>query len=502
MRYALISVSDKSRLLEFARELNTLGFKIIASLGTQKILKEGGIESISVAEITGTPEILSGRVKTMHPKILGGILADRSNKTHLNELKELSIPPIDIVICNLYPFETAPGIENIDIGGVSLLRAAAKNYKWVTAVTNPNQYNRVIAELKANGEISENTRLEFAKKVFRLTSVFDSQVASFIGDTGINLTYEKVTDLRYGENPHQTASLYKTGGFGSPDPNSLISVVNARQIQGKELSFNNIYDLNTALLIIKSFPSPCACILKHANPCGVGISEGVLDAYKKAYATDPVSSFGGIVGVNREVTAELANEITNTFIEAMIAPSYTDEAKEIVKKKKNMRVLQLPLNGKLSQKSLRWIEGGLLLQDNDVLPDNEADWEVVTKREPTPAELSASKFAFKVVRFIKSNAICIATQDRTVGIGAGQPNRIGALEIALSNMKRFNLSSEETALASDGFFPFRDSIDLAHKAGIKCIIQPGGSIRDNEVINACDEYRIAMIFTHRRHFTH
>jgi len=496
MKYALISVSDKSGLLEFARGLSKLRFTLIASSGTLKSLKDGGISAISVESITTFPEILGGRVKTMHPKIIGALLTDRDNPTHLEELKKFGIPLIDIVICNLYPFESSPGVKTIDIGGVSLLRAGAKNYKWVTVVSHPNQYNRVITELKANGEITESTRLEFAQKAFRLTSLFDSRVASFLGESGLFLTYEKVLDLRYGENPHQAASLYKSIG------DSSTSIVDAKQTQGKELSFNNIYDLNTTLLIIKSFEPPCACVLKHANPCGVGIGKNLLSAYKKAHAADPVSSFGGIVGVNREVPGELAKEITSTFIEALLAPGYTEEAKEILKKKKNMRVLELPLDGKLSPLSFRWIEGGVLSQDNDVLPDNDAKWEVVTKMKPTQTQFNAAKFAFKVVRFIKSNSICIATQDHTVGIGAGQPNRVGALEIAVSNMEKFGLREQEIALASDGFFPFRDSIDLANKAGIKCIIQPGGSIRDSEVIEACDEHGIAMIFTHERHFRH
>ncbi|MCK4352091.1 bifunctional phosphoribosylaminoimidazolecarboxamide formyltransferase/IMP cyclohydrolase [candidate division WOR-3 bacterium] len=496
MKYALISVTDKIGISEFAKKLHELGFEILASRGTKKFLEKEGISCQSIEELTQFPEILSGRVKTLHPKIAGGILADRGNPSHLEELKKLDIPLIDIVVCNLYSFEEKPGIENIDIGGITLIRSAAKNYKYVTCITSKDQYPIVLDELKKYGSIREKTRLNFAKEAFLLTSRFDSLITQFLGKGILNLTYQKVSDLRYGENPHQQASLYRKNSYKG------LSLTSAIQLQGKELSFNNLYDLDTALSVIKSFTKPCACVLKHANPCGVAIGKNGLDAYKKAHSGDPLSSFGGIVGVNQKVDEKLASEITKTFIEALLAPAYTKEALELLKNKKNMRVLELPLNKELSSETLKWINGGILFQDNDIIEDNSAEWKVVTKRQPSKEEFEAAKFAFKVVRLTKSNSICIATANQTIGIGVGQPNRVGALEIAVNNMKIFGFTPQKAALASDGFFPFRDSIDLSYKAGIKCVVEPGGSIRDKEVIEACDEHNIAMLFTHIRHFRH
>ena len=495
-RYALISVSDKDGITEFAKELQKHGFKILASSGTHKILKGAKVKSTSVQELTQFPEILGGRVKTLHPKIFGGILANREDRKHLEELKELGIPDIELVICNLYPFKESPSIENIDIGGVALIRAAAKNHQYVTCVTQPSQYKTVIDELNKYDEIQPETRLRFASEAFLYTAQFDSLIAEFLGANRLNLIYEKVMDLRYGENPHQASSLYKEVDYKGA------TILNAKKLQGKELSFNNIFDLDAALAVVKSFDEPCACILKHANPCGVAIGGDLLEAYVDAHKADPISSFGGIVGLNREVNEAVATELTKTFIEAVVAPSYTEEAIAILSKKKNMRVLECPISDSLSTKALRWINGGIILQDNDILPDEPSNWQVVTERKPTPDEFEACKFGFKVVRFIKSNAVCISTNKMIVGIGVGQPNRVGALEIALNNKDKFGFKEGVFAVASDGFFPFRDSIDLAHDAGIKVVVQPGGSKRDQEVIDACNEHNMSMIFTGRRHFRH
>lgn len=503
MKLCLISVSDKQGIVEFARELVNYGFEIIASSGTSKLLQQENIPVKEISEFTGSPEMLGGRVKTLHPLISGGILADRERDKE--DMNKYNIKPIDIVVCNLYPFVEKPGIENIDIGGVTLIRACAKNYKYTTCCTSKDQYPQILKELKELGEILQTTRLEFAKKAFVITANYDSKIAGFFGDDTFTLNlpdgsqdYKKIQNLRYGENPHQSAGLYEK----IDNRQDACSITKAKKLWGKELSFNNISDLDTALAIIKDFNEPCVCILKHANPCGVAVSDNILDAYKKAHKTDPVSSFGGIVGVNGTIDDKIASEISKTFIEAVLAPSYTDSALEILKKKKNIRLLEINLDGDLEKETYRWINGGLLVQDNDILPEDESEWKVVTKREPTKEEWSAMAFAFKVVKFVKSNGICIATSSETLGIGVGQPNRVGALKIAINNMKDFNFTPENAALASDGFFPFRDSIDEAHKAGIRAIIEPGGSIRDQEVIDAADEHNIVMVFTNRRHFRH
>ena len=509
-RYALISVSDRQGVLEFAKGLCELGFNVIATSGTQKFLAENGVPSQSISELTGFPEILSGRVKTLHPKILGAILADTDNPKHIAELNEFGIPSIELVVCNLYLFDSAPGIENIDIGGVTLIRASAKNYKYVTCITQPFQYEEILTELKEYGKTSEQTRLKLAGEAFKLTCKFDSNVASFLdkenghkspfyptGAESLNLSYEKLSDLIYGENPHQKASLYKEVGYRG------LSILNAIKLQGKEISFNNLYDLDSALYVIKSFVEPCACILKHATPCGIAIDDNILSAYKSAYRTDTISPFGGIVALNREIDKALAEEMTKTFISAIVAQGYSTSAMEIFAKKQNMVVMQIELTKEFPMNSFRWVAGGLLVQDNDTLTDTPAEWSVVTNKKPTPEEFRAMEFGFKVVRLVKSNAIVISTDKMTLGIGGGQPNRVGSLEIAIQNMKKFGLTGEEPKIiASDAFFPFRDSVDLAVKEGVKAIVQPGGSIRDKEVISACDEAQIAMIFTHKRHFRH
>ncbi|MDD5528575.1 MAG: bifunctional phosphoribosylaminoimidazolecarboxamide formyltransferase/IMP cyclohydrolase [bacterium] len=496
MSCAIISVSDKTGLVELAKTLQAKNIRILASGGTQKFLETNNIKCESTNTLTGFTDMVGGRVKTLNHKIFAGILADRSIPEHVSQLKELDIPLIDFVICNLYPFEEKPGIETIDIGGVTLMRASAKNYKSVTCITNPSQYPKAIEELNKSGSISESTRLEFAKEAFKVTSRLDSKVAEFMGDDSLRTNCEKVMQLRYGENPHQSAALYRTVGQNSLD------LTSARQLQGKELSFNNIQDINAVLLAIKSFTTPCICIVKHANPCGIATDKNITEAYKKAHSTDPTSSYGGIVGVNSEVTEELAKELTATFLEAVIAPSYTDKAKEILTSKKNLRVLELPLDKPLSKTAYLCVEGGFLVQDSDVIPDTEEKWEVVTKAKPTPDEMEAAKFAFKAVRFMKSNSICVARKDMTIGLGAGQPNRVGSVKIAIENAKHFGFDMKNATMASDGFFPFNDSITVAAEAGIKCIVQPGGSIRDQESIDECNKLGISMIVTHCRHFRH
>lgn len=496
MGYAIVSVYFKRGVLRLAKIFIKHDIGIIATGNTEKYLKNHGIPCKSVEEITGFSEILSGRVKTLHPCIFAGILANRENPEHLKEIKKFNFPLIDFVVVNLYPFEKKPCIENIDIGGVSLLRAAAKNWKWVTAVSSIDDYSLVVEELNKNGNIGKETRMKLAKKTFSLTSRIDSKIRGWIGREKFIPAWEKVQQLRYGENPHQEGILYRDIDYNG------LTILNAKKWQGKKLSFNNIYDLDTALRIMASFEEPLCCILKHTSPCGVAREKSLFDAYTKARSADPISSFGSIVGFNREVDEKLAREITKTFVEAVLAPKYTTRARETFRRKKNLRILELPLRGGLSLYDLRCINGGILWQDNDIFPDDESKFSVVTKRIPGSEEMEALKFANRIVRFLKSNAICIGTSDMTVGIGQGQPNRVDSLKIALSNKKKFGFNKGVFGIASDGFLPFRDSIDVAATSKIRAIIQPGGSIRDKEVIDACNEQGIAMVFTGKRHFRH
>ncbi len=490
-RYALISTHDKTGLIPLAEALLRCSYKLVATAGTADYLKKSGIESTAVSSLTGFPSMLGGRVKTLHPVIFGGILA-RGDE---DEIARYNLPLIDIVVVNLYPFDEKPCIENIDIGGISLIRAAGKNHTRVSCVVNPEDYDTVMGELDADGGISSDTRLYLARKAFSLSTYFDMRVSEWLGSDTLYIPLQRIGGLRYGENPHQEAILLKETGF------SGLSVINAEKIQGKEPSYNNICDLDAVLSVVVSFKEPAACIVKHSTPCGIATSASIVDAYRKAKSCDPLSSFGGIVGLNRGVDRELAAELKSTFLEAVLAPSYTGEARDILLKKRRLILLQLPLKGELSTNSYRYVSGGFLKQDGDTLPDNTKDFRLVTKIKPTEGQLRALYLAFKVVRFIRSNAVCITTEDMTVGIGGGQPSRVGALEIALKNKKRFGFK-KGIALASDGFFPFRDSIDLAAEEGIKAVIQPGGSIRDKEVTNAADEHGIAMILTGRRHFKH
>jgi phosphoribosylaminoimidazolecarboxamide formyltransferase/IMP cyclohydrolase len=521
MGRALISVYDKTGVVEFARELQNLGYEIISTGGTAKILRENGIKAIEVSEITGFPEILGGRVKTMHPKILAGILAKRDDPKHVSQIKGLEIDPIDIVAINLYPFRETlakPGvtheeiIENIDIGGPTMIRAASKNYQDVAVVIDPKDYISIISELKASGKISRETKLGLARKVFELTSHYDTMIANYFekitenaagsaifGDT-LTLTFEKAQDLRYGENPHQAGIFYKevptnSGGFSG-------SLVDVKQLHGKELSYNNINDAAGAIDLIKEFDGPTAVAVKHASPCGVGRGADIFEAYKNAYDADSMSIFGGIVALNREVDAETAAEIHKIFVEIVIAPSFSPDALEILSKKKNVRLLELPDISKKNCKSMldmKKICGGILVQERDIELLNEDDIKCVTKKRPTDAEFETLKFAWKVVKFVKSNAIVLANSRQTVGVGGGQPNRITSLEIAIKNAGE---KSRGSIIASDAYFPFPDCVEAAAKAGVTAIIQPGGSIKDELSIAACDELGISMLFTGMRHFRH
>jgi len=507
---ALLSVSDKSGIADFARGLHNLGVEIISTGGTAKAIREAGVPATDVSEITGFPEMLGGRVKTMHPKIHGGILALRGNREHERELQEHGIRPIDLVCVNLYPFEKAvakpkisldEALENIDIGGPALLRAAAKNYKSVAVVCNPIRYVQLLSELRLHGgRLSEHTRWELALEAFAHTAHYDAAIASYLEGLEkpgfpslFSPVFEKVQELRYGENPHQRGALYRL------PHSSEASVARAKQHQGKVLSYNNLLDADSALELAKEFDEPVAAIIKHNNPCGVGVGRALAEAYDKALATDPDAAFGGVVAVNRRMDEETAKRITSVFTEVVLAPSYEPAALEVFKHKKSLRVLEVgPFDGREPQLLIRSITGGLLAQDRDV-GLHAGELKVVTKRKPTDREMRAMEFAWKVCKHVKSNAVVYAQPDRTIAIGAGQMKRSDSAKIA-SLIARSPLKG--TALASDAFFPFRDGVDIAAEAGATAIIQPGGSVRDAEVIAAADEHNIAMVFTGMRHFKH
>jgi len=510
---AILSVSDKTGIIEFARELNQLGYEIISTGGTAKAISDAGIKVINVSDITGFPECLNGRVKTLHPNIHAGILAMRDNPEHMAQLKKLHIETIDIVAINLYPFKQTilkdyvtleEAIENIDIGGPTMLRAAAKNYQDVAVIVDPVDYNTVIEELKQTGGISRKTKFKLAYKVFEHTSQYDALIANYLrGQMGeeffpqsLTLTFEKVQDMRYGENPHQRAVFYKEIGHNKG------CLTSARQLHGKELSYNNINDTNGAIELLKEFDEPTVVAVKHANPCGVGSADSIYEAYIKAYEADPVSIFGGIIAANREIDARTAEEINKIFIEIVIAPSFTDEAMKILTQKKNIRILELPdISEKLPSGTydMKKVAGGLLVQDINNQLINMDDIKVVTNKRPTEQEMKDLLFAWKVVKHTKSNGIALAKNMQSIGIGPGQTNRITALELAI---KYGGEKVKGSVMASDAFFPFSDCVEAAAASGITAIIQPGGSIRDQESIDACNKYGIAMIFTGIRHFKH
>ncbi len=517
IKRALISVTDKTGIAEFAKELRKYGVEILSTGGTATHLRQNGIEVVDVSAYTGFPEMMDGRLKTLHPVIHGGILALRDNEDHLKSLQEHKIGLIDMVIINLYRFEETiekPGvtmahaIENIDIGGPTMLRAAAKNYRFVTVVTDPADYSVIAQELASEGgRISETTNYQLAVKVFQLTARYDGAISNYLGrfttaggeaavfPATISLQFSKAQDLRYGENPHQKAAFFREL---TPPP---LSIASARQLQGKELSYNNIMDADAAWQMICDFSRPGAVIIKHANPCGAAVSDDAATAYVKAMATDPVSAFGGIVALNRPVDRALAQELVKTFLEVIIAPEFNEDAMTILQAKQNVRLLAIPGNpaalpGGLD---LRRVGGGILVQDRDTDTFDIREAKVVTKRKPTEAEYAALDFAWRVVKHVKSNAIVIAGKEQLVGVGAGQMSRVDSVRIA--RMKSL-LPTQGCVLASDAFFPFRDGLDMAAEAGITAVIEPGESLRDAEVIQAADEHNMAMIFTGRRHFKH
>jgi len=503
---ALVSVSNKDGIVDFARGLESLGYELVSTGGTYRILQEAGIKVVKVAEVTGFPEILNGRVKTLHPKIHGGILAMR-NEAHLKELENNGIIPIDLVVVNLYPFRETiskkdvsleEAVENIDIGGPTMIRAAAKNYRDVAVIVKPEYYDTVLQELKESGEISGETRLKLALEAFSHTASYDAVIASYF--TSINgedfnnnhiIAGEKVYDLRYGENPHQKASFYRNlyPSVGLPD---------AKQLNGKELSYNNIIDTDAAWQLVKEFNETACVIVKHTNPCGTALGSTVEEAFDKAFAGDPVSAFGGIVAFNRKVDLKAAQKVAEPFMEVVIAPGYDNDALECLQAKKNLRVLELLINDE-NNKQVKTVQGGFVVQDIDQQEINLNNLEMVTETTPTAEQIEQMAFAWKVVKHVKSNAIVVVRDGMTIGVGAGQMNRVGAAQIALEQAKE---KCEGAVLASDAFFPFKDTVEIAAKYGIKAIIQPGGSIRDQESIEECNRHGIAMVFTGIRHFKH
>ena len=510
---ALVSVSKKDGLIDFVKGLSEMGVEILSTGGTAKLLKDNNIPVIQVSDYTGFPEIMDGRVKTLHPLIHGGLLGRRDNEKHLEEMKKHGIKPIDMVVVNLYPFEDTiskegvkldEAIENIDIGGPSMLRSSAKNFQDVAVVVNSDDYEDILAEMEENdGAISYDTKMKLSVKAFKHTARYDSLISKYLESkvegegfpSILNLQFEKITDLRYGENPHQKAAFYENIGLNKG------TLSKAKQLHGKELSYNNILDLNAALELVREFDETAAVIIKHTNPCGVAIGNNLVSAYREARETDPLSAFGGIIGFNKNVDEETAKEIASTFIEAVIAPDYDESALAILKEKKNIRLLKLSNFKEKTEKEydLRNVSGGLLLQDKDSVTLNEDNLKVVTNRQPTEKEWSAMRFAWKVAKHVKSNAIIYATENETVGIGAGQMSRVDSSKLAAM---KANKPIQGTAMASDAFFPFRDSVDEAAKVGGTAIIQPGGSVKDEEVIAAANEHNIAMVFTGIRHFKH
>lgn len=521
---ALISVSDKTGVVEFAAALHALGIKLISTGGTAKLLAEAKLPVTEVAEVTDFPEMLDGRVKTLHPKVHGGLLARRDVPEHMAALKAHDIDTIDLLVVNLYPFEATvakPGctledaIENIDIGGPAMVRSAAKNWKDVGVLTDASQYAGVLDELKEQGKLSDKTRFALSVAAFNRISQYDGAISDYLsriqpdgshalfpGQT--NGRFVKLQDLRYGENPHQQAAFYRDL---YPAPGSLVT---AQQLQGKELSYNNIADADAAWECVKSFDAPACVIVKHANPCGVAVGKDALEAYSKAFQTDPTSAFGGIIAFNRPVDAAAAQAVSKQFVEVLMAPGYTPEAMEIFKTKVNVRILQidLPSGGKSdwdngrNAMDIKRIGSGLLMQTADNHELALADLKVVTKVQPTAEQLQDLLFAWKVAKYVKSNAIVFCKGGMTMGVGAGQMSRLDSARIASIKAEHAKLSLQGTAVASDAFFPFRDGLDVVVDAGATCIIQPGGSMRDPEIIAAADERGVAMVFSGVRHFRH
>lgn len=510
MKRAIISVSDKTGVVEFAKKLVELGWEIVSTGGTARALGEAGIKVTGISQVTDFPEILEGRVKTLHPNVHGGILA-KNTPEHFAVLKEQGIVAIDLVVVNLYPFQATvekegvtleEAIENIDIGGPTMVRAAAKNFERVAIVVNPHKYEEIINELETKGTISLASRQRLAREAFNHTAQYDAAICKYLNSQWTHAQFpeeytiagKKISDLRYGENPHQQASLYAFPG------NNVGTIAGAKQLHGKELSYNNIVDLEAAWSVVQEFKEgPAVAIIKHTNPCGSALGTTLVEAYEKALAGDPISAFGGIIGLNQKVDQETALKIIETFMEAVIAPEFSPEALEILKQKKNLRLMEIGYAEPGQDFWLEKISGGFLIQELDQGSITSEEIQVVTEKQPSQEELAELLFAWKVVKHVKSNAIVVSKNKQTVGVGAGQMNRVGAARIAFEQAGEKAIGA---VLASDAFFPFRDTIDVAAKAGIKAIIQPGGSIRDEESIQACNEHGISMIFTGMRHFKH
>jgi len=518
---ALISVSDKQGIVEFSRALSELDIEIISTGGTAALLRDNKIPVRDVAEITGFPEMMDGRVKTLHPKVHGGILALRDNPEHVAKMKEHGIAPIDLVVVNLYPFEATVArgaafeeiVENIDIGGPSMVRAAAKNHHYVGVVVDPEDYGPIIDEIRANGvALSDATRFRLFTKAFEHTAHYDGALSNYFASLNenkeptrwgktFNIQVSKIQDMRYGENPHQSAAFYGTRGDAGP------SIARAKQFQGKELSFNNILDADAALSTVLEFSDIATVAIKHNNPCGVALSKkSLVDSFRKAKACDPVSIFGGVIAFNRPVDEETAKELKDIFLEIVIAPSFTPEAKAVLSSAKrllNIRLLELDMSQPQGGGyDLRRVRGGMLIQDWDTGKIDVHTCKVATERKPTEAEYQALDFAWRVCRHVKSNTIVFAAPDQVLGVGAGQMSRIDSTKIAVMRAATHGLDLKGSAVASDAFYPFRDGLDEAANAGAKSVIQPGGSIKDEEVIAAANEHGIAMIFTGMRHFRH
>jgi phosphoribosylaminoimidazolecarboxamide formyltransferase/IMP cyclohydrolase len=515
-RRALISVSDKTGVVDLARSLTAFGIEILSTGGTSNMLRSSGIPVVEIGAYTDFPEMLDGRVKTLHPKVHAGILARRDLPDHMRAIDAAAIPMIDFVIVNLYPFVDTvarsdctleEAIENIDIGGPTMVRAAAKNYQHVAVITDPADYPRLIQEMSAEGSLSLATRFELARKAFSHTAAYDGAISNYLTaleqdgrrnlfPQRLNLNFAKSQDLRYGENPHQQAAFYRDLGT---IPGAL---ANYRQLQGKELSYNNLADADAAWECVKTFERPACVIVKHANPCGVAVADDLSSAYQRAFSTDPTSAFGGIIAFNRDLDAACAGAVLQQFVEVIIAPRVTDDAKAKLAAKGNLRVLEVPLERGANLIDLKRIGGGVLAQTPDVRNVDATELTTMTKIRPTPAQLADLLFAWRVAKYVKSNAIVFCGGGMTLGVGAGQMSRVDSARIASIKAQNAGLSLQGSVVASDAFFPFRDGLDVVVDAGARAVIQPGGSMRDDEVIAAADERGVAMVFTGIRHFRH
>ena len=516
VKQALISVSDKAGVVELATQLRAMGVSLLSTGGTAKLLQQAGIAVTEVSDYTGFPEMLDGRVKTLHPKVHGGLLARRDLPEHMQALEKHGIGTIDLLVVNLYPFQQTiakpdctleDAIENIDIGGPTMLRAAAKNHHGVAVMVDPQDYPRVLADIREHGGVGDALRFELARKVFAHTAQYDGAIANYLGGVQpdgeptlypptLSLQFERVQTMRYGENPHQAAAFYRETQAGAG------ALSHYRQLQGKELSYNNIADADAAWECVKTFDEPACVIVKHANPCGVAIASDVGQAYAKAFATDPTSAFGGIIALNRPLDAATAEQVSRQFVEVLIAPGFDEGARRVFAAKQNVRLLEIGLGRASNRFDLKRVGGGLLVQSPDERNLDAAELKVVTTLAPTPAQLSDLLFAWRVGKYVKSNAIVFCAQGRTLGVGAGQMSRIDSARIASIKAANAGLDLKGSVVASDAFFPFRDGLDVVVDAGAVAVIQPGGSMRDDEVIAAANERGVAMVFTGVRHFRH